>query len=174
MGKNRCPGGDQRSAENIPTVAGGDEKITSVLFIDSEDNIIYSEKVSGKTSYFKKFDLVNLKSGTYFFITKDDLRVIKYTVVVDGSDIVIRDKKERTKPFFRRKGAMLYLNLLNLDMGEVQIKVYDSDNRIVFKEILESQLVVEKAFNFKKAFQDNYTVAVTNGNATYYENILVK
>ena len=83
-------------------------------------------------------------------------------------------KKETTRPVFKKKGDVLYMNLLNLDLEKVSIKVYDSNNRVVFKEVLDGKLVVEKAFNFKKAFEDSYTVIVKDSEGTYKEKVLVK
>ena len=83
-------------------------------------------------------------------------------------------KKETTRPVFKKKGEVLYMNLLNLDLEKVNIKIYDSNNRVVFKEVLEGKLVVEKAFNFKKAFVDSYTVIVKDSEGTYKEKMIVK
>ncbi|MDB4271083.1 hypothetical protein N9896_03200 [bacterium] len=80
---------------------------------------------------------------------------------------------ENTKPVFRKKGAMLFLNLLNLDGKDVQIKVYDSDNRTLFSEVIENESIVTKAFNFETAVEDHYTVVVKDGENTYYEDIVV-
>ena len=80
---------------------------------------------------------------------------------------------ENTKPVFRKKGGMLFLNLLNLDGKDVQIKVYDSDNRTLFSEVIENENIVSKAFNFENAHEDRYTVVVKDGENTYYEDILV-
>jgi len=80
---------------------------------------------------------------------------------------------ENTKPVFRKKGAMLFLNLLNLDGKDVQIKVYDSDNRTLFSEVIENESIVTKAFNFETAIEDHYTVVVKDSKNTYYESIVV-
>lgn len=91
-----------------------------------------------------------------------------------GFEVERLTKKESTRPVFKKKGEMLYMNLLNLDLEKVTITVYDSENRLVFKEILEGELVIEKAFNFKKAFEDRYTVIVKDSEGTYKERLVVK
>ncbi|MGB5206062.1 MAG: hypothetical protein WBN63_17895, partial [Eudoraea sp.] len=65
------------------------------------------------------------------------------------------------------------LNLLNLDGKDVQIKVYDSDNRTLFSEVIENESIVTKAFNFETAIEDHYTVVVKDSKNTYYESIVV-
>ncbi|MGB5227426.1 MAG: hypothetical protein WBN55_04135 [Eudoraea sp.] len=82
-------------------------------------------------------------------------------------------RSENTKPVFRKKGSRLFLNLLNLDGKDVQIKVYDSDNRTLFSEVIENESIVTKAFNFESAYEDRYTVVVKDGKNTYYDYIVV-
>jgi hypothetical protein len=83
-------------------------------------------------------------------------------------------KKETTRPVFRKKGEKIYMNLLNLDLEKVNIKVIDSENRVVFSEVIEGELLIQKAFNFERAFEDNYTVVVKDSEGTYREKLLVK
>lgn len=83
-------------------------------------------------------------------------------------------KKETTRPVFKKKGDMLYMNLLNLGLEKVNIKVIDSENRVVFSEVVKGELLIQKAFNFKKAFEDSYTVIVKDSEGTYREKLQVK
>ncbi|MGB5378114.1 hypothetical protein [Muriicola sp.] len=78
------------------------------------------------------------------------------------------------KPYFRKTDSKLFMNFFNQEMGDVQIKVIDSENRVVFRETLSNKLVIEKAFNFSSAVKDNYKVIVKEGNDTYYEYYVVK
>ena len=77
-------------------------------------------------------------------------------------------------PVFVKKGDKLLLNLLNLSQEKVTLKVYDSENRLVFSESIEGELVVEKAFNFEKAYEDEYKVVVSDNEGTYSETVSVK
>jgi hypothetical protein len=149
------------------------QKENLLKIIDENQNIIFSEKISA-TAYMKKFDLNKLENGSYYFSLDNSLRSLVYTISVENGEIKILSKKENNKPVFRRKGSKLYLNLLNLDSKDVQIKVFDSDNRMLYSEIIENESVVAKAFNFETAFEDRYTIVVKDGENTYYEDILVK
>ena len=80
----------------------------------------------------------------------------------------------KSDPTFKRKGKKLFLNLLNLGEGKVILKVIDSEGREVYKEEIDGDLVVEKAFNFTKAYTDEYTVIVIDENGTYKQKIEVK
>lgn len=78
------------------------------------------------------------------------------------------------KPYFRKTKNRLFMNFFNKEMSDVQIRVVDSNNRVVFKETLKDMLVVEKAFNFSSAEKDSYKVIVKEGNETYFEYYVVK
>jgi hypothetical protein len=45
---------------------------------------------------------------------------------------------------------------------------------LVFKETVKGELVIEKVFNFDRAFEDSYTVVVVDNNQTFKEVIEVK
>lgn len=77
-------------------------------------------------------------------------------------------------PVFVKKGEKLMMNLLNVSQGDVILKVYDSQNRLVYSESIEGELVVEKAFNFEKAFEDEYTIVVVDKFGTYKETMAVR
>ena len=66
------------------------------------------------------------------------------------------------------------MNLLNVSQDKVTLKVYDSQDRLVYNESISGQLVVEKAFNFEKAFEDRYTIVVSDKNGTYKETMEVR
>ncbi len=94
-----------------------------------------------------------------------------YSVDTEGKEIIGSTKEG---PFFRKTGDKLFLNFFNREMGDVQIKVIDSENRILYSETLKSTLVVEKAFNFGNAEKDSYKVVVKDANDTYAEYYVVK
>lgn len=151
----------------------GSAKETSLKFMDVNGNVMYSEAVSGKEKYVKKFDLRKLVKGSYFLKVNNTLKEIVYTVNVDSDNVAIVEKKENVKPVFRTENAMVYLNLLNLSKDKVEIKVLDSENRLVFESEVTNELKIEKAFNFTKAYKDSYTVMVKNSNGVYVEDILI-
>ncbi len=145
---------------------------TYLKIIDENQNIVYSDKIS-ETSYTTKFDLSELENGSYYFKLDDPLRTLIYPISVENKEVKILKRIENTKPVFRQKGAKLFLNLLNLDGKDVEIKVFDSDNRTLYSEVVENEIIITKAFNFETAFEDRYIVVVKVGENTYYEDIVV-
>jgi len=147
-------------------------KETTVQFIDAHDHVIYSESISDKV-FIKKFNLKMLEDGVYYISADDAMKSIVYKISLKGDDINIVERKENAKPVFRTLGDKVFLNLLNLEKKDIEIKVYDSQNRVVYKETLRDQMLVEKAFNFEKAYNDNYTLVIKDGSDIYYENIAI-
>ncbi len=77
-------------------------------------------------------------------------------------------------PVFVKKGQKIMMNLLNISKGKVLLKVYDSENRLIFDEAIDGDIVVEKAFNFEKAFKDKYTIVVVDKFGTYKKTMEVR
>ena len=145
---------------------------TSIKLKDAEDHIIFYDRYS-QGLYAKSFNLSALEKGKYFLVTEDDIRAFVYTITIGENDMHIV-KKVNTKAIFREAGEKLFLNLLNLDANTIGIKVYDSANRILYKEEVAGATTVEKAFNFEGAFADTYKVVVKDGKTLYYEYITIK
>ena len=82
--------------------------------------------------------------------------------------------KVNLDPVFVKKGQKIMMNLLNVSKGKVLLKVYDSEDRLVFDQAIDGDLVVEKAFNFEKAFKDEYTIVVVDKFGTYTETMVVR
>jgi len=148
-------------------------KETTVQFMDANDRVIYSESISDKV-YIKKFNLKMLEDGVYYILAEDAMKSIVYKISLKGNVVKIVERKENTKPVFRTLEDRVFLNLLNLDKDKVEIKVFDSFDRIVFKQDIKDAMLVEKAFNFEKALADTYTIVVKNNNEVYYKNVVIE
>lgn len=153
------------------TLENGSEDL-SVRLVDADMNLIYAETITNST-ISKKFDLRNLNDGTYYFYTSDNFKNYMYTMVIADNVLRILDTEERVKPYFRKTKNKIYMNFLNLEKTPVEIKVYDADYRLVFSEIRNEELIVEKAFDFSDAFSGSYTVVITDSTATYTEDFTV-
>ncbi len=145
-----------------------------VRLVDAQDHIIYKDKADQYVGFVKRFDLNKLDTGIYYIEVESDIKQIVYTLSLKETGVEIANRKEKSKPIFRKKGDMVFLNLLNLDLESVEISVIDSEGRELFSENLKGEQIVQKAFNFKNAFSDSYTVVVRNTEGTYYEDIVVK
>ncbi|WP_273567681.1 DUF3244 domain-containing protein [Maribacter halichondriae] len=150
-----------------------DSEVQSISIVDDAGNVIYSEVISGVT-YSKKFDLNTLEEGSYTLKAKSNSKEIAYDVKIEKADLKVVEKKEVTKPFFRREDNKVFLNFLNLDKKDVTLEVTDNNNEIIFKETIKDEMIIEKAFSFEKAFANDYVISVRNNDNTFYESVVVK
>ncbi len=148
-------------------------KGTQIRMLDAQDHVIYSENMV-KATYTKKFDLTKLAAGRYYFVMDNPIRTTVYSLDINDTEVSIVERKEKTKPIFRQKGGMVFLNLLNLNAGNVEIKILDSSNRMVYSHVEKGSQLIEKAFNFENAFEDKYTIVVKDESTVYYENVSIK
>ena len=148
--------------ENLATDA-------SLRFIDGQGNVIFTENLKDKSAYLKRFNLNSLSTGTYFLTVEDAIKETEYTIAIEDANISIENKSEKNKPVFRTTENMVYVNLLNLKKDEVEIKVYDDSDRVVFNEVFNDKDIIEKAFNFEKAYKGHYIIKVKKNDETYYE-----
>ncbi len=165
--------GSRSNAKSLVLELDSKSPETSVRLYDAEDNIIFSDYITNAI-YAKKFDLKNLTEGSYVFRVENALSAYIYTIDVKKGSVDIVKRKENSKPVFRKKDSVVYLNLLNLDKKDVKIQVTDSSNRMVFEEVVTDEMIVQKVFNFKTANPDGYTISVKDGNDVYYEAIVVQ
>ena len=147
------------------------EKTT--VSLRDEQEVFFFEALNERIEYLKKFNLSKLNNGVYTISVEDELKVIRYKVTVSNDSISIGKKVKSPKPVFRIKGDVVYLNLLNLDSKKVIIRVYDGASRLVFSENLTNEIIIEKAFNFENAYEDNYSVIVEDNSAVYSQSISI-
>jgi hypothetical protein len=148
-------------------------KDTKIQFLDSENYIIYSDSSFKNKSIHTKFDLSNLDEGSYIFKLESSTKTITYEILIRKETIVIKDKVEVIKPAFRVKEDVVYINFLNISKKGVEIKVYDSEDRVLYSEKFMDSLIVEKAINFKNAYKGEYRVIVKNTNGNYQKNVSI-
>ncbi|MEO9891718.1 hypothetical protein [Aurantibacter sp.] len=147
---------------------------TSLSFIDSEGNTIYSDYVISVEDYAKKFNLETLASGDYFLIVDNTIREITYSIKITKNDILIVGENEKVKPVFRKEEGVVYMNYLNVSKEPVEVFVYDTTGRKLFTETFENEMAVAKVFNFKDAFEGEYSIVVKSDSDTFYEGVSVK
>ena len=76
-------------------------------------------------------------------------------------------------PFFSKNGERVILTLLNADMSDVRIKVVDDSGRILYREVIEDEIVVEKSFNFENAYAGEYRVVVEQDGEKFIKKIKI-
>lgn len=150
------------------------EQETAIRLFDEQGNLIFSEYVTDQKSYSKRFDLSKLEKGFFLLKVENSLKEIIYTIEMNKLEVSIKDMNEILKPTIITEDNKVKINFLNLAQENVVIKILDSNDRTVFEEVIEKTMVIEKAFNFEKAYKNNYMVMVKVNANSYYQPIAVK
>lgn len=161
------------TSKEITFKVGEEAAKMTLTLTDAYGVVVYAERINA-AGINKKFDLKQLDNGTYYFKTSSDIRTIAYTITVVENAVQISDRKEYTKPFFKKSTDRMTLNFLNTDASDVSLKVYDDASRLVFSEDYKNTMVIEKAFNFTKAYAGNYMVVLNDGGLVYSDSFEVK
>ncbi|MBT8318693.1 MAG: hypothetical protein KJP01_01015 [Gramella sp.] len=104
------------------------------------------------------------------------IALVAFSAMSIGDASVYAADKEpivNERPFFRTQGDRVILNLLNLDLDLVKLKVIDQHGRVLYRAVIEGELVIEKSFNFENAYEGIYRVMVISAGETYSEKIIV-
>lgn len=162
-----------KTAKSLVLKLESPAKQFELMLTDENLNTIYEENIL-KGTYAKEFNMKELTSGTYYLSIKSTSKAITYTLNVKFGEVKIVNRKEKTnKPVFKVDGEKVYINVLNLDQQKVDIKVVDTQDRVVFNENFKNDFKIGKILNFEKVVKGTYTVVVKEGSQTYVQNISI-
>ncbi|MFH6604846.1 hypothetical protein ACEZ3G_15280 [Maribacter algicola] len=147
---------------------------TLVRLVDTEGNVIFNDNAKNAKAYMKKFDLNALPQGFYILELDDSLRTLTYSIEIDKNSVNILSKEESLKPVYTKTENKLLLNLLNTGEQSIEIKVFDSNDHILFSEVVTDTVVLKKVFNFETAPKDTYSIVVKKQDEVYYETFDLK
>ena len=146
---------------------------TEIYLKDVDENIIFSDFVP-KGVYSKQFDFSKTENGTYYFIINSGQEKIIYTLSVKSDKINIETKKKFMKPSFEEKDGVILVNFLNLHRSVVHFDIYDADANLILSEKVGKEILVKKAFDFKKTLQGTYTLVLRDDKNSYYKQVTIK
>eukprot|EP01095_Lingulamoeba_sp_RSL-Kostka_P000954 TRINITY_DN11280_c0_g1_i1.p1 TRINITY_DN11280_c0_g1~~TRINITY_DN11280_c0_g1_i1.p1 ORF type:complete len:199 (-),score=31.30 TRINITY_DN11280_c0_g1_i1:33-629(-) len=146
----------------------------AISFVDAKGEVLYNYEYKQLPTNVKRYNFKGLPTGTYYFVVENEIKIERVPVVfTDGETIVEREKEEVTyKPYFRKDGSVLSVNMLSSDMSPVTVKVYnETTNELVHEEILKGAKSVGKRFDFSNAQKGSYRFEVTRKGNTFYKTV---
>ncbi|MFV8368614.1 hypothetical protein [Flavobacterium sp. LB2R40] len=143
---------------------------------DTNDSLIYQEKVTSEDNINRTYDLTALPDGIYFLKAESDLKISKYKIEVVGNKAKLSADaiSEVYKPVFVNKNGIVTLNILNLEKAPVTVAIYNSDQTEVYNETLAADLYVGKTFDLSSAQNGKYTFEITYNGKTFSETVAAK
>lgn len=146
---------------------------TTIKLLDSDSNVIYSEKLERQSDYAKNFDFKNLESGVYFLKAESILKTTEFIINIKNDVVEIVDEKVINKPIFYKKENKLKIVLLNKSLENVDILIYDNESNLLFEETTK-EFKIQKDFNFGNVYGNSYTVVVKDSNDSYYNEFVIE
>lgn len=143
---------------------------------DTNDGLIYQEKVTSEDNINRTYDLTALPDGIYFLKAESALKISKYKIEVVGNKAKLSANaiSEVYKPVVVNKNGIVTVNVLNLEKVPVTVAVYNSDQTEVYKETLTADLYVGKIFDLSSARNSKYTFEITYNGKTFSETVATK
>ncbi|SDG98497.1 Por secretion system C-terminal sorting domain-containing protein [Flavobacterium omnivorum] len=151
-------------------------KKINLSIYDTNDSLIYQEKVTSEDNISRTYDLTALPDGIYFLKAESDLKISKYKIEVVGNKAKLSADaiSEVYKPVLENKNGMVTVNILNLGKAPVTVAIYNSEENEVYNETLTVDLYVGKIFDLTSAPSSKYTFEITYNGNTYIETVTTK
>lgn len=143
---------------------------------DTNDSLIYQEKVTSEENISRTYDLTALPDGIYFLKAESNLKISKYKIEVVGNKAKLSADaiSEVYKPVLVNKNGIVTVNILNLEKAPVTVAVYNSDQTEVYTTTLAADLYVGKIFDLTSAQNGKYTFDITYNGKTFSETVVIK
>jgi hypothetical protein len=151
-------------------------KKIALSIYDTNDGLIYQEKVTSEDNISRTYDLSALPDGIYFLKAESDLKILKYKIEVTGNKAKLSADaiSEVYKPVLVNKNGMVTINILNLEKAPVTIAIYNSEENEVYSETLTAELYVGKTFDLTGAPSSKYLFEITYNGKTHIETVATK
>lgn len=166
---------DVRKAEGKTLSFALHESNKVILSIfDADHKVIYKEMVNSKGSFYRKYDLNSLPSGTYYLVAESDLRSATYEIAVSSNKAVLSTMpvSEVAKPVLYKENGVVKLNVDNKAKTPVAVRIYDETNELVYSESFLNMDKVEKVFDISERSYENYTFIVAYDTDKFIEKTL--
>ena len=143
---------------------------------DTNDGLIYQEKVTSEDNISRTYDLTALPDGIYFLKAESDLKISKYKIEVVGNKAKLSADaiSEVYKPVLVNKNGMVTVNILNLEKAPITVAIYNSEENEVYSETLTTDFYVGKIFDLTSAQNGKYTFEITYNGKTFSETVVIK
>ena len=148
------------------------ERSFKIALKDAASTTLFKENVKQAKAFAKNFDLKNLPDGTYFLQIEDQQSIHTQAIEVHGNTLTIDKSGEEKifKPVVYKKNQKVYLTALLLDGADVEISVRDDNGDLVYREMIENQVSIEKVFSFAGQNPEDFNISVRYKNYAFEFN----
>ena len=144
--------------------------VTTKLTIEnvSGDVVFYNDGSISEKVYSKVFDFKNLNDGEYKITASNKYGKNTMFFKVENNAIV-ENGTEPVSPFVEVKDDVLKISLLNHNLNNVEVSVYNQDGE-VFSKSLGKDFSINAGFNLARLESGDYAINITDGEKLYSYN----
>ena len=145
----------------------GEEK-TRISIKDDKGYTLITESLRNKSSYSRKFNMNNLPEGQYVLELEDNRTIERIPLHIAKASLVLgNDTNVAFKPYLRHKNNVLDVMVLSPEQAAHEITIYNQANNVVFNDLIEKQLTIEKQYDVSALAPGEYNVTVNTQGHEY-------
>ena len=142
----------------------------SRLYIkNSNDRILYSEKVQSKGVYSKGFDFSSLPVDDYYFEVEKNVTISinPFTVTADGVEFHKELNRDIVKPIlFQDSDRVKLMRNLN-GQQSIDVKIFFQGRELVFSETIEKDGMIGRVYDFSTSLSGDYLFSIDFAGRNY-------
>lgn len=135
-----------------------------IYLLDDNGEVLYSEKISERQGFRKKFDLSHLPKGEYQVKIQDEKKVQLLPIDYRNEAVVVHLDKIEYKyfPVISERQNVITISTLNFSEKPVEVQIENMFGETVYSGKLQGSNYIGKKFDFSKV-RGKYTMIVNNG-----------
>lgn len=159
--------------ENTKTVVVSLTNVTNeevTIELEGVEGTLVTDNVKGKPNFSKKYNLVNLESGSYrVVVTKKATKTVQPFELTSKSLVLFEsERKEKFLPSLNQNGMKIDVNVLLGNYSNIKVNIYDNEGRKVYDDINYVVMLLHKRYDLSKLPSGGYVVEVIAGDETQY------
>ena len=144
------------------------EEITIAL--EGEGGTLIADKVKGQLNFAKKYNLINLESGSYrVIVTKRATKTIQpFELTYNNVVLFESERKEKFLPSIVQNNRKLDVTVLLGNYSNIKVNIYDNEGHKMYEDINYVVMLLHKRYDLSKLPSGGYVVEVIAGDETQY------
>ncbi len=150
-----------------------DKKMVEIVLMDRQQEVLYSEEVSGEIAYAKRMDLTQLPDGDYMLTIDHPAVTIEQAIRLsnNGTELSQLQRKVVYKPVITAAGGYVEISLPEQWKGEMEVSIFDSLDNEVFAEDWVPANQTSRRYNLKQLPAGTYAMRLEANGQTYYQTV---
>lgn len=164
--------------ENTKTVVVSLTNVTNeevTIALEGDYGTLVTDNVKGKPSFTKKYNLVNVETGSYkIVVTKKATKTVQPFELTNKNVVLFEsERKEKFLPSLNQNGTKIDVNVLLGNYSNIKVNIYDNEGRKVYDDINYVVILLHKRYDLSKLPNGGYVVEVIAGDETQYFPIVL-